>query len=412
MILLYEGTYALDRLSPNGIAPFGPELDELPFFDEKYEKRVPFKLSNIALKRSGFKGGHGRLGIADPVMFEKIRALIKASGKTVCPSVTLKDQSVLLFINKHIRNGIIHEELGSGSTKRARLAIKIDSQGEVTFFANLKSKMTHWFELRETFTEYDITTEIPNRDQILTNAAPVIYKGKKRQVSVLSELGSPLSIHTLDALLDKLPQMAAPLLILEQQGICHNDVKIQNYIVDTNGTIKLIDFGISKTKKYDFRREQKGGTFLPIELLPSRETAIAPDKIDTWGLMLTAAGLIPLNDYYVGLSQQDSDTLTQWAPPGFIATYNQTHYINTHLSISKDTGHLFLENLRTFITMSLLKSDDILRRALGDCMLGALAPAAERLTMARLLDMPLFALLNSRSNNTVKNQDLISPRAE
>jgi serine/threonine protein kinase len=68
----------------------------------------------------------------------------------------------------------------------------------------------------------------------------------------LREVGGTLSVS------DSLPlfkQMVEALLFCHHYKICHHDVKLENFVVDTNKVVRLIDFGFSR--KY---REQSNSS--------------------------------------------------------------------------------------------------------------------------------------------------------
>jgi hypothetical protein len=112
----------------------------LPFIDQDWGGRAMFNLDNLVFRDASFNSSSGQVDIADEHMLSQVQDLIILSGKRSCPSVTLEDGSILLFINKHLdENGDLEEERGKGGTwtppefVKSRLAMtandKIDSWG-------------------------------------------------------------------------------------------------------------------------------------------------------------------------------------------------------------------------------------------------------------------------------------------
>lgn len=218
MLDFYNAINDIDRLYIKSESGFVPALKTLPFIDTDWGDRPLLDLRRLILKGEGVDVGHGQIGIKDEEDFIKIQRIRASMKKTAVPYVNQEEgTSLLIFINGG--------EIGVGATKRSRIAFKVDGHGAVTFYANPKSTLDHWTSLKDLFIENDIQSPLRAHKHILPIYRFAQYNGKKRDVSMLAELGRPFITHDFEDLLEKLPQMTMALLDLERQGICHNDVK-------------------------------------------------------------------------------------------------------------------------------------------------------------------------------------------
>lgn len=46
--------------------------------------------------------------------------------------------------------------------------------------------------------------------------------------------------------------------IMREKNIVHNDIKSENLLIDSNGDLHLIDFGLAKIKRTSFENETMG----------------------------------------------------------------------------------------------------------------------------------------------------------
>jgi serine/threonine-protein kinase len=68
------------------------------------------------------------------------------------------------------------------------------------------------------------------------------YVGGQTLKAIIKEKG-PLAV---DRALDLAQQVTEGLSVIHQQGVIHRDIKPQNLIVQTDGTVKVMDFGIAR----------------------------------------------------------------------------------------------------------------------------------------------------------------------
>lgn len=78
-------------------------------------------------------------------------------------------------------------------------------------------------------------------------------------------------------------QLVLALGYLHSKGIVHRDLKLENILVDQNGYIRLIDYGLAKMLKEGEKSNSFCGT--PEYLAPEMVSSIGHDKaVDWWAV--------------------------------------------------------------------------------------------------------------------------------
>src|SRR5262245_8067051 len=105
---------------------------------------------------------------------------------------------------------------------------------------------------------------------------PYIVMEFLRGASLGSRIASPLPL-TLEAKLDIIAQLCDALHYAHQQGVVHRDVKPANIFILTDGTVKLLDFGIAKMTTSTLTRQ---GDVLGSASYMSPEQVRGSDSVD------------------------------------------------------------------------------------------------------------------------------------
>ncbi|OHT00719.1 CAMK family protein kinase [Tritrichomonas foetus] len=78
-------------------------------------------------------------------------------------------------------------------------------------------------------------------------------------------------------------QILEALVYLHKNGIVHHDIKLQNFLIDSNGSIKLCDFGLSVRLTDDVKHSISGTPgYIPPEVVFSKDKPTP--AIDTWSM--------------------------------------------------------------------------------------------------------------------------------
>lgn len=82
-------------------------------------------------------------------------------------------------------------------------------------------------------------------------------------------------------------QILQGVVFVHGMGICHRDLKLENVLLHSNGTVKVADFGMSKDFSQSIveTRTQIGTlAYLAPELFEDGEAGYSPEPVDVWAL--------------------------------------------------------------------------------------------------------------------------------